>query len=220
MDPVDILLRVAAATAIGTLVGVEREARGQLAGMRTNALVAVGACLFTLGGAYGFPELLRDSVIDPMRVAAQIVSGIGFIGAGAILRDRGGIRGVTTAAALWVSASLGLAAGAGLFVAAGIGLAATLVTLVGLRLVRDHLLSRILYRQQTISVTYRRGQGTLAPIITIIEDAAGRLSRLSIDDENDRRHVLLEVRVRDVNRLRHRLATLANRPEVDEISYG
>lgn len=143
IDTVDLLLRVSTATAAGALVGLERESRGQFAGMRTHALVAIGSCLFTLLGAYGFPELARSSNIDPMRVAAQVVSGIGFIGAGAIIRDRGAIRGVTTAAALWASAALGMAAGAGLFPAAAVGLFAILFALIGLRALRSHVLQRV-----------------------------------------------------------------------------
>src|SRR5215210_9595401 len=111
MTTLDLSLRLIAALCAGSLLGVEREVREKAAGIRTHALVAVGAALFTLSGAYGFPELDGAPNVDPMRVAAQVASGIGFIGAGAILRDGMAVRGVTTAAGLWASAGLGLATG-------------------------------------------------------------------------------------------------------------
>lgn len=214
IDTIDLIARVSVATAAGAAVGWERERQGRLAGMRTHALVAVGACLFTLIGAYGFPELTRGPNVDPMRVAAQVVSGIGFIGAGAIIRDRGAIRGVTTAAALWASAALGMAAGAGLPLAAGIGLVTVLFALVGLRAVREHLLRPITHDHQTISVSYQRGHGTLGPLIEAIESGGGRLEGLSIDDEEDLRHVALDVRTPDGEALRRRIGVLSELPEV------
>ena len=131
LDAADAFLRIGAAGGCGALIGLERESRNQLAGMRTHALVAAGAAVFTLAGAYGFSDLPRGPNVDPMRVAAQIASGIGFIGAGAIIRDRGSVRGVTTAAALWTSAALGLAAGAGLWWVAAAGAIGTLLVLIG-----------------------------------------------------------------------------------------
>src|SRR3954449_8306657 len=115
LDMADAFVRVGVAGGCGALIGIERESRNQLAGMRTHALVAVGAAVFTLAGAYGFAEVPRSGNVDPMRVAAQVASGIGFIGAGAIIRDRGSVRGVTTAASLWTRGALGVAAGAGVW---------------------------------------------------------------------------------------------------------
>src|SRR4051794_5116791 len=141
IDTAHVFFRVAAAGGLGALIGLERESRNQLAGMRTHALVAAGAAVVTLAGAYGFSDIHRGPHVDPMRVAAQIASGIGFIGAGAIIRDRGSVRGITTAAALWTSAAVGLAAGAGLWRVALAGAAVTLVVLVLLRPVRTRLLT-------------------------------------------------------------------------------
>src|SRR3954465_5396085 len=126
----ELLARVAIASALGAALGLERERRGQVAGMRTHGLVACGAAIFTLAGAYGFSDIHRGPNVDPMRVAAQIASGIGFIGGGAILREGATVRGVTTAASLWAAAAIGLAAGAGLLVAAAGSLAIVLVMLV------------------------------------------------------------------------------------------
>jgi putative Mg2+ transporter-C (MgtC) family protein len=110
-----IFLRLLAATALGAVVGYERERAGKAAGIRTHAMVSIGAALFAVVSIYGF-----SGIGDPGRVAAQIVTGIGFLGAGAILHQRGSIHGLTTAASLWVTAALGLAAGVGMmFVALG-----------------------------------------------------------------------------------------------------
>lgn len=119
--------RLAIGLLLGALIGFEREFHRQPAGFRTHALVALGSALFTIISAYGF----AGSTVDPTRIAAQIVSGIGFIGAGTILHHRGGIRGLTTAASLWSVAAIGMAAGAGLLVMAVIG---TLLILVVLNL--------------------------------------------------------------------------------------
>lgn len=217
IDSGELALRMGIAAGAGALVGFERESHGQLAGIRTHALVAVGACLFTLVGAYGFPEHARGPNVDPMRVAAQVVSGIGFIGAGAIIRDRGAIRGVTTAAALWASAALGMAAGADLIDAATVGLATVMFSLIGLRAVRDHGLRRLTHSYESISVTYERGHGTLAPVIAAVEAGEGRLEGLRITDDDEMRQVDLEVRVRNGERLREHIGLLADRPEVSTV---
>ncbi len=110
----ELALRVAVAAALGGLIGFERELGDQPAGFRTHILVSLGSALFTLVGAYGATPFLggNDVVrLDPTRVAAQIVTGIGFLGAGAILRHGFTVRGLTTAAALWVTAAIGMAAG-------------------------------------------------------------------------------------------------------------
>lgn len=219
IETADLVLRIGAATAAGAAVGWEREAHGRMAGMRTHALVAIGACLFTLIGAYGFPELNRSHNVDPMRVAAQVVSGIGFIGGGAIIRDRGAIRGVTTAAALWASAALGMAAAAGMLTATWIGLATILFALVGLRAFRARFLHPFTHDHQTISLTYQRGHGTLGPLIEAIERGGGKLENLSIDDDDDElRHVAVEVVSPDAEALRKRVGAIAELPEVEALS--
>lgn len=118
-------MRLAAGLVLGAVIGFERELHHQPAGFRTHSLVALGAALFTVVSAYAFV----GPAVDPTRIAAQIVSGIGFIGAGTILQHRGSIRGLTTAASLWAVAAIGTAAGAGLLVMALVGTALILVVL-------------------------------------------------------------------------------------------
>jgi putative Mg2+ transporter-C (MgtC) family protein len=101
--------RIALATALGAFVGFERERVGKPAGVRTHGMVALGSALFTVVSIYGF-----EGKSDPARIAAQIVTGIGFLGAGTILHLRGSVHGLTTAATLWVTAAIGVAVGAGM----------------------------------------------------------------------------------------------------------
>ena len=117
----EILIRLVLASAFGALIGLERERKDITAGMRTHMMVCVGSCLIMLVSGYGFHDLLSHDKIrlDPSRVASQVVSGIGFIGAGTILfLQRGVIRGLTTASGLWTVAAIGLATGGGMYFAA------------------------------------------------------------------------------------------------------
>jgi putative Mg2+ transporter-C (MgtC) family protein len=129
----DLSVRLIVAAALGLAVGFEREIHGHPAGLRTHMLVASGSALFTVLSAYGFAGVSGDvpnsAPIDPTRIAAQIVSGIGFLGAGAILKDGIVIRGLTTAASLWATSAVGMAAGAGEYVIAGVATATILVSL-------------------------------------------------------------------------------------------
>ena len=129
----DILIRLLVAAALTGAIGLERELRDRAAGLRTHMLVGVGSALFTIVSAYGWGDFQFSTaegvVFDPTRIAAQIVTGIGFLGAGAIIRQGLSVRGLTTAAGLWVVAAIGMAVGAGYYSAA---LIATGIVLVGL----------------------------------------------------------------------------------------
>ena len=124
----DLSARIIVAAALGALIGIEREIHGHPAGIRTHMLVALGSAIFTVMSIHGFGQG-PGSPIDPTRIAAQIVSGIGFLGAGAILKDGIVIRGLTTAASLWATSAVGLGAGAGEYVVAVVGAAVILVSL-------------------------------------------------------------------------------------------
>jgi putative Mg2+ transporter-C (MgtC) family protein len=134
--PTDIeqLARLALAAVLGGLVGSERELSDQPAGLRTHVLLCLGTCLFTLVSAYGFGK-----GADPSRLAAQIVTGVGFLGGGAILRHGFTIRGLTTAASIWATCALGVAVGVGRYTLALGGIVLVLLTLVGLRVLRNVL---------------------------------------------------------------------------------
>ena len=119
-----LIMRIVIAGLLGGVIGAEREFRAKIAGTRTHLLVAVGAALMMIVSRYGF-----DGQGDPARVAAQIVSGIGFIGAGAIMVNKRAIHGLTTAAGIWVAAGIGMAVASGMY---AIGIATTVISLVGL----------------------------------------------------------------------------------------
>lgn len=122
---IELLVRLVLALVLGALVGWERELQQMPAGFRTHALVSLGSGVFTVISGYAF----SGASADPTRIAAQIVSGIGFLGGGAILRHGGSVRGLTTAASLWAVAAIGMAAGAGLFIVAVGGTLLVIVTL-------------------------------------------------------------------------------------------
>ena len=124
----DLVGRLLLASVLGALIGIEREIHDHPAGIRTHLLVSLGSALFTVLSIVGFPSA-DGTATDPSRVAAQIVTGIGFLGAGAILKYGPTVRGLTTAASLWAAAGIGMAAGAGLPM---LGLTATVIVLVSL----------------------------------------------------------------------------------------
>lgn len=128
----EITLRLFVALLLGGVIGIEREYRSKEAGFRTHFLVALGSALFCIVSQYGFGFDLKDS----SRVAAQVVSGIGFLGAGTIIFQKNAVRGLTTAAGLWVTAAIGLACGTGMYIAAGI---ATAMVLFGLEVMNSFI---------------------------------------------------------------------------------
>jgi putative Mg2+ transporter-C (MgtC) family protein len=192
----EVLVRLAVAAGLGGAVGLERELREREAGFRTHMLVAVGSALFTLVSAYGFREFLVNggSVVraDPTRIAAQIVTGIGFLGAGAIIRQGLSVRGLTTAATLWVVAAIGLASGAGYYWAAVLTTVIALFSLWPLRIAAHTVTSR--FRPETNRLIAQLPAGVSpGELVTEVERLGGRLQALEISHEADRRTVLLDV---------------------------
>lgn len=193
-------VRLLFAVVLGAVVGVERDAVSRGAGARTHALVALGAALFRLAGAYGFADVERTNGSDPARIAAQVATGVGFIGAGAIIRHGASVRGVTTAATVWLAASIGVATAAGAHVMAAMGTGMTVMVLVGLRVTRP--MAQRLGRSQTIiEIDYERGHGTLGPLLRTVDAMDCRLDQLIVDDDDESamsdgvRHVTMYVTV-------------------------
>jgi putative Mg2+ transporter-C (MgtC) family protein len=125
-------VRPVTAIVLGMMLGWNRELRGRAAGLRTQMLVSLGACVFTISALHLF-EAYPDSRLDPIRVVSGIVGGIGFLGAGSVIQARGEIRGVTTAATVWISGATGLACGLGLYQLAIINVSLCLLTLIAFR---------------------------------------------------------------------------------------
>jgi putative Mg2+ transporter-C (MgtC) family protein len=138
----ELAIRLLVAAALGAAIGFEREIHAHPAGMRTHLLVSEGSAIFTVLSIYGFVGVLpsgEGSAPDPTRIAAQIVSGIGFLGAGAILKSGTSIRGLTTAASLWATAAVGVAVGAGEYAVGAVGAAIVLFSLWPLNRVADRI---------------------------------------------------------------------------------
>jgi putative Mg2+ transporter-C (MgtC) family protein len=199
----EIVIRVVLAAVLGGAIGAEREIREREAGLRTHLLVSVGAALFTLVSAYAWEDFtfsVQGGVtLDPTRISAQIVTGIGFLGAGAIIRQGLSVRGLTTAATLWVVAAIGLASGAGYYWAAVVTTALVLLTLWPLRIAVQGIFLRIRPGEPRLFVELASGGGA-APVLEALEDLDVRIDGFRVDDERDGRHVALEVAVPDERR--------------------
>lgn len=170
----DAALRLLAAGGLGAALGLERELNAQPAGFRTHLLVSLGAALFTVAGTDA-----TDG--DPLRVAAQVVTGIGFLGAGAILRDGGSVKGLTTAASLWVTAAAGLACGLGLLAVAAVATAIALLALVVLKRLertvfpqrRGKVVELRLDRESALPEAVRHAEDVLGGTVTVQRVAPG-----------------------------------------------
>ena len=127
MDWPDDLFGILLAIVLGAVVGIERQVSGKSAGLRTNVLICLGAAVFTI-----ISKQMASGSTDVTRIAAQIVTGVGFLGAGAIIQDTGGVRGLTTAATIWLVASIGMACGAGYYALAAISTLLAVLVLLGL----------------------------------------------------------------------------------------
>jgi putative Mg2+ transporter-C (MgtC) family protein len=163
LSDTETLIRLLTAAALGSLVGFERERLLWAAGIRTHMLVCVGACLFMIVSAFGFAQSAGapNVSLDPSRVAAQVVSGIGFLGAGAILARGEVVRGLTTAASIWTVAAIGLAIGGGLYFAAIASTAIILIILAGVKPLEEMYRAR----NQTLKVAIEAEHGALTPDI-------------------------------------------------------
>jgi putative Mg2+ transporter-C (MgtC) family protein len=161
----EIMLRLLVAAGLGSLIGLERERLLWTAGIRTHMVVCVGACLIMMVSSFGFADILgansNNVVLDPSRVAAQVVSGIGFLGAGSILLRGSVVRGLTTAASIWTVAGIGLAVGGGLYFAATSATAIILVILAGLKPIEEAYRAR----HQACGLHIRAERGKLTPDI-------------------------------------------------------
>lgn len=157
----DVLIRLLMAAALGSIIGFERERLLWAAGIRTHMVVCVGACLIMIVSAFGFGDSLtsKNVVLDPSRVAAQVVSGIGFLGAGAILARGEIVRGLTTAASIWTVAAIGLAVGGGLYFAAGASTAVIIVILAGIKPLEEAYRAR----NQSCRLRIVAANGSLSP---------------------------------------------------------
>ena len=182
----EALLRLLIAAGLGGAIGLERELRDHEAGFRTHLLVSLGACVFTLVSAYAWTDWTfsqRSGVVfDPTRIAAQIVTGIGFLGAGAIIVRGISVRGLTTAATLWVVAAIGMASGTGYY-EVGIGAAVlVLVSLGPLKLISTRLVARVRPEEAELAILLAP-DGEPTRILERIEELGAQVSYVEFGDE-------------------------------------
>jgi putative Mg2+ transporter-C (MgtC) family protein len=142
MSDMQVYIRLTLSLVLCGLIGLERQVHRRTAGLRTHILVGLGSCLIMLTSLYIFDIYKKQVPLDPARIAAGVITGIGFLGAGAIIRDNEGIKGLTTAASLWVVAGIGLATGCGFYNAALFSTVLVLVTLFFLRYFEMHMFGR------------------------------------------------------------------------------
>lgn len=217
----EIILRLSLAAFFGGLVGLERERKNWAAGLRTHMLVCVGASLTMMVSAYGFADVLgtKNVVLDPSRVAAQVISGIGFIGAGTILFLREGIiRGLTTASGLWTVAAVGLATGGGMYFAALITTVLAIVILWILQPLERRFSSR--FQQKTLRiVTMDRGRSA-SLISYLFENIHSEITTCNIDNADN--EFVISIKFKNINRveLLNMITILQSDTTIKEVAWN
>jgi len=185
ISELEMIARVALAAVLGAALGVEREVLHKTAGLRTHTLVAAGSALFAVAGA----SVSADGT-DLTRVAAQVVTGIGFIGAGGMIKTGFTMTGITTAATLWFSAALGVAAGFGLYGVAPAALVIALVSMIGFAPIRQYI-RRSSVKQ--LEIEYYAGHGTLTPLFETLNGIGAQVHRISMVEDEGKRRMVCEV---------------------------
>lgn len=198
----ETILRLLLAALLGGSIGLEREIHGRPAGFRTHLLVSLGSCVFTVTSiwfytSYGGAAGGNAVSIDPSRVAAQVVTGIGFLGAGAIIREKASIRGLTTAACLWVAAAIGVACGVGLFALSAVVTATAIGSLLVLKKV-EGVLTRDTY--SAIKVWSMDLEGQMAKIEELVGRFNLRMLNASVERDLVKQEFFIEFELKLVNR--------------------
>ena len=217
------IARLLVAAALGGVIGFERERGDRAAGLRTHALVCIASALIMIVSAYGFTDVVtanRTIALDPSRIAAQVVSGVGFLGAGTIILRKNAVRGLTTAASIWLVAGIGLACGSGLFIP---GVATTVIALgilSGLKPIEQRFFDHKRVTLMTISV--RRHAGQVAAIEDCVRRCGLELQRLKLEPGRTRETgtIVLELRGGRATALPELAELLREAPGVRAIAYG
>lgn len=198
----EILMRVFSACMLGFAIGLEREMTNKYAGLRTNILVCLGACLFTIISIYGFPTVVTDEhangIRDTARVAAQVVTGIGFIGGGTVLRHGATVFGLTTAATLWMVASIGMACGAGQYLIAVVSTIISILILVSVRVFEKSMLIKSTKNTRRLTVNLTCPTDSADSIYEFIIEKYTKLFEITKkiqkpDNERTKINVVIEV---------------------------
>ncbi len=222
----EVALRLLVVVVLCGAVGFERETRDQAAGFRTHILLGLGAALFTLVSAYGFAPFTRAALesggrgiqFDPTRITAQIVTGIGFLGAGAIIRQGIDVRGLTTATSLWTTAAIGTAVGAGYVFGAAATTVAVLAVLYLLRGVRNALLARFRTDFGVLSVAFSGSGRGINEVTRIMERGGLQIRSLSVELEAGESRYTLQLRIPPRRSVQCPLEEICALPGVERVS--
>jgi len=207
----ELIARLLLAAVLGAVLGYERESRSKTAGLRTHTLVALGSATYTVAGSAGFDF----GNIDPSRLAAGVITGIGFIGAGTILRSGLHVTGLTTAATLWMAGALGVAAGAGLY---AISISAGIIALVSLLVLGSIRPSRLWGHRRRLEVLYEPGHGTLGPIYSAVAKARGEVKQMWMSEDDGLRHITMALAGVDDDEFANIIKMITARDEVLQVS--
>lgn len=216
----EIIVRLAIASLLGALIGLERERKDWAAGLRTHMLVCTGSCLIMLVSAFGFADVLSTDhvTLDPSRIAAQVVSGIGFIGAGAILFSKQGtVRGLTTAAGLWTVAAIGLATGGGLYFAAGATTVIALIILWALQPLEQRYSNK--FRHKILRIVASHDISNINLLKNLLGNDAVKVQAFHLEREEDAFVFQLTFEHRDAPTVDALISELKKEPAVKEISW-
>lgn len=224
----EVVIRLLVTVGLCGLIGFEREMRDQSAGFRTHILLGLGAALFTLVSAYGFAAFTEAALeggargirFDPTRIAAQIVTGIGFLGAGAIIRQGFDVRGLTTAASLWATAAIGMAVGAGYYFGAT---ATTLVVVLSLYLLREFR-ARIIQRFQTsfaiLNVAFSEAGSDISRVVEMLEDHDMEVRSLDAELEEGSARYTIQLRIPPRQNVQDALQEITALPNVRRVNVS
>lgn len=183
ITPWEIMFRLFLSSVLAGFIGLERESHGRPAGLRTHILVSLGSCLMMIISIYGFSTLNRD----PLRMAAQVVSGIGFLGAGTILHEGLTIKGLTTAASLWLVSGIGLALGCGLYFPGLVGVVFAVLTLIGLENIE-----RKIFSSKTIGVSIVLDTRSNTDLLKLFTEKGLVIKHLELEMENEQNRAVYE----------------------------
>jgi putative Mg2+ transporter-C (MgtC) family protein len=220
----EVVLRLVLASLLCGAIGFEREIRDQPAGFRTHILLGLGAALFTLVSAYGFEPFTRAAMggggiqFDPTRIAAQVVAGVGFLGAGAIIRQGRDVRGLTTAASLWAASAIGMAVGAGYLFGAAATTFLAMATLYALRRFRSSVISPLRLDSAGLELDLISTEDGPANALRILERHDITIRNTDADIDQELARYRLQVRVHPSADVHAALAALSNLPEVRRVS--
>ncbi len=215
----ELAVRLVAALVLGGAIGFEREVTGQVAGLRTHMCVALGAALFAIVSAFGFDEFIRPRAetnlqVDVSRVASNIVTGIGFLGGGAIIKEGATVKGLTTAASLWVTAAVGSAVAMGEYTVAAVCTLALVLSLTALRGPRVWLRNHFVEVDEGVAIRLRSAEdaGAVIKALRSMDD----LDVSSVALRGDEEEVIVQIQVHGKN-VEVRLAELAERDDVVDV---